>query len=85
MEVPYGYIQEKLGVLLSNERPMVLAALSFIKALMQRNPRDRLTADQLPNHVFFRVSFHLELAQNDKPAICRTVVGRWRDRRGPRQ
>jgi len=54
VEVPYGYIQEKLGVLLSNERPMVLAALSFIKALMQRNPRDRLTADQLPNHVFFR-------------------------------
>ncbi|XP_037073097.1 protein kinase C-like [Pollicipes pollicipes] len=54
IELPHHFMEEKFSVLLSHEKPMVLAGLSFIRALLQRRPEDRLSNDDIPGHVFFR-------------------------------
>ncbi|KAF0310634.1 Serine/threonine-protein kinase Sgk2 [Amphibalanus amphitrite] len=62
VELPHSYVEEKLGVLLWHERPLVLSALNMVQTLLQRRPADRPTAAELPNHAFF--------APLDWPAIA---------------
>ena len=55
VDVPRPFLEDKYGRLARKERPLVLAALSFVKALLQKAPNDRLSNDQIPSHIFFQV------------------------------
>lgn len=51
--LPSRYM-DKFAALTVSQQPLVLAAFSFVSSLLQRDPDSRLTAEQIPSHVFFK-------------------------------